>query len=73
MIRDAFAPEWLSIQQVMQLSGRSYSTVMRAIRDHRLRAYQQDWHCSWRVNIADFDAWMRGRRPEPERSTRRAG
>jgi hypothetical protein len=62
---DSFDPEWLSIQQIVQLSGYSYTKVIRAIWSHELDASQQKANGPWRVRVACYKAWMEGRRVKP--------
>ena len=64
MARDSFDPEWLTAQQVAELTQLSYKTVMRAIHGRRLRATQLAPGGPWRIRLEDYDAWMHGVAPK---------
>lgn len=77
-MRDSFEPEYLTVRQVADLSGKSTKTVWRAIKAHQLTAVRPGEGGLWSVPIQAYDAWMRGEaQPDlselEQRTVRRAG
>lgn len=58
-------PDWLSATQIAAYSGRSYTTVIRALRGKQIRATQASKNSCYRARIEDVDRWMRGEAPLP--------
>lgn len=57
------AKRWLTPYEVADYTQHHYQTVLHAMRSGELRATQRCKRGSWRAEIADVDAWLRGERP----------
>jgi excisionase family DNA binding protein len=65
--RIGFAPEFLSVADVCDLTGFSSKTVRRAIQDESLPAYKV--RGQWRISVTAYEAWTGASRgnDDPER------
>lgn len=66
---------WLSPKQAGIRAGRHERTVREALHEYQrtngksgLRGSQRGPNCTWRIDINDVDAWVRGEKPKRLRS-----
>ena len=53
-------PAWLSVKEAAVSAGYSYQFVYNAVKAGEIRAYQRGEGTSWKIAVADLDAWVRG-------------
>jgi hypothetical protein len=71
------AIQWMTVADVAESTQRHPQTIRAALRAyaasngrHGLRGSQEGPNCTWRIQPADVDAWVRGEKPAARRLER---